>query len=674
MILNQITLRNFCCYRGEQLFNLAPERRGGKARPIVLFGGINGGGKTTLLDAVQLVLYGIRAKCSKRGDKPYDEFLRDSIHLGIDPGEGAAIQLSFRYASEGKECLYEVTRAWSEVRGKIRETVQVSRDGDTDGWLSENWAQVVEELIPFGIAQLCFFDAEKIRFLAEDDTSTEALGSAIKSLLGLDLAERLVTDAAVLEGRLAKRAKKSVDGEEAARLESELQAKQTEIEHLLQEKGSLENPRLAAQEEMLDAEERFAKIGGQHWEQRESRQQSLAELDRSLKENEQRLTGLAATELPLALIGDLLSDAAKQAERELHAAEASVVSQLLGKRDEALLNQLKRKRVDAKVVEIAEEFLAKDRAARAVTDDVTVRLKLPDNDRRLLDHVLQRGLAEKGNEAKKLVERVERERRKLEDLQRALAATPEDDSVREVAKQLKDAAKVLASLEQQVSRVDKQLDTLRNERADLEYRLGKLLRKVVDEEIRGEEDARLAGLLIRTQTTMQEFLRRATLSKIDRLSALVTESFRFLLRKKSLVQRVCIHPETFAITLFDDVGQAISKQRLSEGEKQIFAISVLWGLSRAAGRSLPAIIDTPMARLDTKHRDQLVARYFPNASHQVVILSTDTEIEREYFHDLQPYVARAYHLNYDEEQKVTAATEGYFWDGELVEPLEEAPA
>ncbi len=530
MILNQITLRNFCCYRGEQVFNLAPDRRAGKSRPIVLFGGINGGGKTTLLDAVQLVLYGIRSKCSKRGEKPYDEFLRDSIHLGVDPHDGATVQLSFRYASEGKECLYEVTRTWSEVRGKIRESVQVSRDGDVDGWLSENWAQVVEELIPFGIAQLCFFDAEKIRFLAEDDTSTQALGSAIKSLLGLDLAERLLTDAAVLEGRLAKRAKRSVDGEEIDRLESELQSKQAEIERLVQEKGTLENPRLAAQGRMLAAEERFAKIGGQHWEQRESRQRRLTELERSLKDNEHRLAVLSATELPLILISDLLGDAAKQAHRELHAAEANVVSQLLGKRDESLLKQLKRKRVDAKAIEIATNFLAQDRAERAPQDEVDARLKLSDSDRRLLDHLLQRSLPEKCAEARELLERVERERRTLEDLQRALSATPEDDSVRAVAKQLKDAAKELASLEQQIGRVEKQLDTLRNERADVENRLGKLRRKVVDEEIRGEEDARLAGLLIRTQTTMQEFLRRATLSKIDRLSAFVTESFRYLLR------------------------------------------------------------------------------------------------------------------------------------------------
>ena len=135
---------------------------------------------------------------------------------------------------------------------------------------------------------------------------------------------------------------------------------------------------------------------------------------------------------------------------------------------------------------------------------------------------------------------------------------------------------------------------------------------------------------------MQEFLRRATERKIDRLSGLITESFRFLLRKKSMVERILIDPATFAITLYDRAGQALAKERLSEGEKQIFAISVLWGLARASNRPLPAVIDTPMARLDATHRRNLVERYFPNASHQVVILSTDTEVDRDYYQALQP--------------------------------------
>jgi len=184
MILEQLTLRNFCLYQGEQTLELAPSTRGGRPAPLVLFGGINGGGKTTILDAVQLVLYGNRARCSKRGEKAYDQFLRESIHHGADVSEGAAIRLSFLYAADGMQQSYEVCRSWSQNdKGRIRERVEVRRNGEIDGWLSDNWSQIVDDMIPFGIAQLCFFDAEKIRFLAEDETSTHALGEAIKSLL-----------------------------------------------------------------------------------------------------------------------------------------------------------------------------------------------------------------------------------------------------------------------------------------------------------------------------------------------------------------------------------------------------------------------------------------------------------------------------------------------------------
>jgi DNA sulfur modification protein DndD len=173
----------------------------------------------------------------------------------------------------------------------------------------------------------------------------------------------------------------------------------------------------------------------------------------------------------------------------------------------------------------------------------------------------------------------------------------------------------------------------------------------------------MARIAARTREVMKEFLTRATERKIDRLSNLITESFLYLLRKQTMVERIHIDPSTFAITLYSESGHALSKERLSEGEKQIFAISVLWGLARASAHPLPAIIDTPMARLDAAHRRHLVERYFPLASHQVLILSTDTEVDRHYYQALQPHIARAYHLNYDEQTRATRGKEGYFWEG-----------
>lgn len=665
MILNQLTLNNFCIYRGEHVFDLAPDRRQGRPAPIVLFGGINGGGKTTLLDAVQLVLYGKRARCSKRGDKPYNDFLRDSINHDVDASDGASIQLSFHYAAEGHEQLYEVTRSWGLARENIRERVQVRRDGEVDGWLSENWNQLVEELIPFGIAQLCFFDAEKIRFLAEDETSTQALGDAIKSLLGLDLAERLVADASVLETRLASRVKKSKELEDLERLAAELDEKLAECRRLTQDRAGILPLQERAANRLKSAEEQFARVGGKHWEQREDRQRQRGELEHTVRETEDRLVALSASELPMALVDDLMQDMANQSAQERAAGESEVISTLLTDRDRKLISALKKKRVSEKVIVAVTTHLEADRKQRSEQCNIDCWLELSDVSQRRLEHLLETGIASRLKDTSSLLEQLEASRRDLETVQRSLAAAPKDDAIQEVAAELKAATSELAGFDLQLNRIDRQIATAQFERDELQKKVSRLRRKVVDEEISSEEGKRIAELLVRTQDTMSEFLKRATAAKIDHLSRLVTDSFRFLLRKKSLVERVIIDPHSFSITLIGTAGNTIPKDRLSEGEKQIFAISVLWGLSQASARPLPAIIDTPMGRLDAEHRTQLVERYFPHASHQVIVLSTDTEIEREFFEQLQPHISRAYHLSYDEEQRITSAEEGYFWDAEV---------
>ena len=86
------------------------------------------------------------------------------------------------------------------------EDLRVFQDGLPDRTETEHWPQRVEELFPLEVSQLFFFDAEKIRTLAEDETSSQVLGTAVKSLLGLDIVERLIADAGELQTRFAKQA------------------------------------------------------------------------------------------------------------------------------------------------------------------------------------------------------------------------------------------------------------------------------------------------------------------------------------------------------------------------------------------------------------------------------------------------------------------------------------
>ena len=71
-------------------------------------------------------------------------------------------------------------------------------------------------------------------------------------------------------------------------------------------------------------------------------------------------------------------------------------------------------------------------------------------------------------------------------------------------------------------------------------------------------------------------------------------------------------------------------------------------MAKASGRPLPVVVDTPLGRLDGGHRRRLAERYFPHAAGQVILLSTDEEIDVDLYATLAPHLARAYHLDHDE--------------------------
>ena len=107
-------------------------------------------------------------------------------------------------------------------------------------------------------------------------------------------------------------------------------------------------------------------------------------------------------------------------------------------------------------------------------------------------------------------------------------------------------------------------------------------------------------------------------------------------------------------------GNALEPAKLSAGERQLLAIAILWGLAEASGKELPTVIDTPLGRLDGIHRSNLVNNYFPKAGQQVILLSTDEEIVGDYYKQLKPYIAREFHISYNEPAKTSGFNQGYF--------------
>jgi DNA sulfur modification protein DndD len=188
-------------------------------------------------------------------------------------------------------------------------------------------------------------------------------------------------------------------------------------------------------------------------------------------------------------------------------------------------------------------------------------------------------------------------------------------------------------------------------------RLEKLFNQQKNETTIVKAESRIGG----TKQVLDRFSDELTLLRVEQLEELFAKSYRKLARKEDLKLAAKIDPNTFDVTLVDNEGVAINRKSLSAGEKQIFAFAILEALGKLSGKVLPVVIDTPLGRLDSKHRDKLVNHYFPEAGEQVILLSTDTEVDAEFYESLSPNLSHSYQVEFDEKTRCSQITEGYFW-------------
>lgn len=659
MFLEEVTIRNVGLFRNSHTINLAPPS---PKQPIILIGGLNGSGKTTLLDSVQLALYGKRARCSNRASLTYDEYLRRSINSAAAPGEEASVTLQFRQWSNGREHAYQVRRAWTANGKGVAEHVAVIRDGAFDKVLTETWSEFVEELLPVEISQLFFFDGEKIEGFADLDTSAQLLAKAVQSLLGLDVVNRLNADLIALERRKQVALKSDVEQQKITEAKDEITRLDQRREDLVADRAARQNDVDRRRKDLRDAQDAYDKRGGALFDQREKIESEKEELQGELRKVEEQLRYCSEGVAPLLLVGDLLSAVIEQHAREESAKGVEVVSQVLAERDEQMLAIAKSQRIGSKALEALHRFLGEDRQRRvAESTEVERYLNLTpecaQDARDLRTLVLPRGEMQ----IKELLRRAEELQSKLFDLERKLAGVPAQDLVIELIRNRDTAQTLLVEAERRLADIDAELKRLADEHERKHTEMVARIEKAVEGEFQAEATERVLLHSRRARETISQFRSKVVERHASRIATLVLDSFRRLLRKESLISTLKIDSESFALELRDSKGRILSPDRLSAGERQLLAVSLLWGLARASGRPLPVMIDTPLGRLDASHRGRLVESYFPHASHQVLLLSTDKEIEGEYYEQLKPFVGHAYRLEYDDRLSSTQVKAGYFW-------------
>jgi DNA sulfur modification protein DndD len=253
--------------------------------------------------------------------------------------------------------------------------------------------------------------------------------------------------------------------------------------------------------------------------------------------------------------------------------------------------------------------------------------------------------------------RLEKSTRELQVVESKLQRVPPEESIRPLIEEISISNKQLGGLQNEASQIEKERNSLDSQLEDIKRTIQRLYESI-DKNENMEERLLLSS---KVQMILRGFVQDVKARKVQDLENCFSFAFNKLARKGDLVKTIKIDAETFSVSLFNQRGREIPRKDLSAGEKQIYAISMLWALGQISGRPLPVVIDTPLGRLDSDHRTHIVENYFPKASHQVVLLSTDTEIERSYFKFLGPYISHAYQLEYDSSEGTTKLQEGYFW-------------
>jgi DNA sulfur modification protein DndD len=637
-------------------------------KPIIIFGGKNGTGKTTLLEAFKICLFGNSFKGRKIPNGDYIKHVRSRLHRASDGSKAASasITMEFDYARAGFVDSYIVKRSWTSTDVDIAESLDIQKNNQPLTEVNkEQWQDFLMEIIPPGLSTLFFFDGEKIQNLARGQGENQHIMESMNSLLGIDLIERLKTDIKLYSAKESL-TEKSAFEKKLVECENKIRLLKDEQEKILQEEAFARTKISRVKTEIENQELRISNEGGGFASQREQLKLKASLLEQEIELTKEKIRSLSTGLLPFTFVPELCQALKNRLRNEETEQQRQATLNYLS----SAANDLSRDighNLSFNFIKLSEEEkqLVANEAIRALRNQIAKRNgagkknihEVSSLERQELLSWIDVVLNQVPIEIKKLSGRLTELKVEYEKIKGYIYNAPPDDVLRPLFIKLRQLHEELATRQQQLSAIEKEIISIKFQLTLAEREKGVLL----NEKSSFDKANRQLELIAKTQDVLEEYQQRLRNEKVNDFRENFLESFNLLFGKENLISDVSVSSINFNITLLGAHGNSISKAELSAGERQIYAMAMIWALAKTSGRPLPFIIDTPLGRLDTEHRNNLMENFFTSASHQIIVFSTNTEIDEHYFDQIQPYVARSYNLEYDSTKGETVVREGYFW-------------
>ena len=656
MNLEKLTLHNYGIYKGEQTFDLKTTN---KKKPIILIGAMNGSGKTTFLQSIDFLLYGKNSNIFKGQNLSYEKFLEKSInkeHLQ----DGAQITLEFTRKNKGETEKFKVVRSFKMMNQKVKETFHVYLNDEFNEVVTQDWDNYIEQILPSKVAQLFFFDGEKIEQLADLDQSKEVLKKSINSLLGLEIVSRLQDDLNDFQKKSSLVTKDEGEKKEIEKLSKEFDQIENDIRQIENARVKIEDEISKTKFAIKSVDLELEKNGYDFYNLRKDLEKQLINKQEELEQSYQEIVDVISNDGPLLLVRDNLNDLKKLLSEDLKNHESDEIRSAKKNFSKDLKEFVADNCKDETFVKNLDQYLNKQLGQNPSNNQSYS--DIPGLNIYQLDHYLNESLPKVEKDHEMSSKKYEKIIQEIDTLELKLKKVPTDDKIKPLVENQIELKEKIIGLEANAKQLNEQIGSKRYIQKPIEIKLRKLY--AVEAELKSQAlDAnRFVNYSEKTKTIMENFKKKVLVYHIDKLQSEIATCFNTLIRKKNFLEKVQIDIETFELLLFDHKDRVLETDQLSAGERQLLAVAILWALARASNKTSPTIIDTPLGRLDSKHRLNLVDKYFPNASHQVILLSTDEEINKTYLEKMKHSIARSYLVNFDAKENGSKVEEGYFYN------------
>lgn len=670
--LEKLEITNFKRFYGFHVLDLRTDPDHGKN--IVLIGGENGAGKTTIHEAINYTLYedddlpGISTKPTYIR-AVYDRLNRQAI---LERKQDYYVAIEMLADDFGTLRHFRIERHWKPNFSKktIEETkLCIFENGRKIDFIEDNpqaYQEFLRNLLPPRIAPFFFFDGERIQEFADDDNREGRMVEAIEDILHISVYKKLRVDLKnFVIDHIEKHEIKPISTDDFFDLQEDKEKIEICCENKRSELDDIERELDELRRKCKQLDDQIKKIASPYSSQRN---ELLIERDDLNRELESSKNDLDKGFIPLTIL------LAGNLRRELYSTLESEKTRLSTPEQVKSLN-LKLNDVKFKTFEsdsIPQGFILSSMLRSYYTsrfEDVVndvFEFNHSDSPALLHDigenarHAILKRLKDVSSFSQLLKDSIDKRERlnnELRDIETKIQSTTNDPYVVDIINNNNELNKKLGEYEQKKKVIITEIQQFEEDIAGR----ARQIQDRIEKRATTTEAKRTIKLAITARKVLDEFIHLLAPEKLKMLQYYMDAMYNKLKKDEDPARYIEIDPDTWEVILKDENKQKLEKRVFSAGMKEIYALSLLWSLSKASGKALPIVIDTPVGRLDITNRRTLFEKYLPDAGHQVIVLSTDAEVDVDWARKLSKYVAKQYRLDYDSSTKSTVISLGYFF-------------